>query len=74
MPRDGTIIFDDLIGKLDVPRVECSKCGRSARYRVADLITRYGRDEKIFAFTADVTANCARKRARSDSDPCCAVP
>ena len=41
---------------------------------VADLITRYGRDEKIFAFTADVTANCARKRARSDSDRCCAVP
>jgi hypothetical protein len=37
--------------------------------RRSDLI-RYGRDEKLFAFTDDVTANCARKQARSDSDPC----
>jgi hypothetical protein len=34
------------------------------------LITRYGRNEKLFAFSADVTANCTRKQARSDSDPC----
>jgi hypothetical protein len=34
---------------------------------------RYGRDEKVFAFTDDVTANCARKHARSDNDPCGAV-
>ncbi len=73
MLREGAIIFGDLIGKLDVLRVECAKCGRSGRYRLADLITRYGRDEKLSAFTADVTANCARKQARSDSDPCGAL-
>jgi hypothetical protein len=28
MPRDGAIIFGDLIGKLDVLRVTCKKCGR----------------------------------------------
>ena len=28
MPRDGAIIFADLIGKLDVLRVACKKCGR----------------------------------------------
>ena len=28
MPRDGAIIFSDLIGKLDVLRVVCYKCGR----------------------------------------------
>jgi hypothetical protein len=33
MPRDGAIIFNDLIGKLDVLRIECPKCGRSGRYR-----------------------------------------
>jgi len=27
MPRDGAIIFGDLIGKLDVLRFECPKCG-----------------------------------------------
>jgi hypothetical protein len=62
MPRDGAIIFSDLIGKLDMLRVECAKCGRSGRYRLADLITRYGRDEKLFAFTAEVIANCAESR------------
>ena len=38
-----------------------------------DLITRYGRDEKLFAFTGEITANCARKQARSDGDPCGAI-
>jgi hypothetical protein len=42
MPRDGAIILGDLIGKLDMLPIECSKCGRSGRYRLADLITRYG--------------------------------
>jgi hypothetical protein len=32
MPRDGAIIFGDLIGKLDVLQVECVKCGRKGRY------------------------------------------
>jgi hypothetical protein len=73
MPRDGAIIFGDLISKLDVLRVECPKCGRSGRYRFADLIMRYGKDAKIFAFTDDVTANCTRKQACSDSDPCGAI-
>jgi hypothetical protein len=36
MPHDGAIIFGDLIGKLDMLRVECPKCGRSGRYRLAD--------------------------------------
>ena len=73
MPRDGAIIFSDLIGKLDVLRIECPKCGRSGRYRLADLISRYGRDGKLFSFTDEVTANCARKHRRSDNDPCGAV-
>jgi hypothetical protein len=69
MPQDGAIIFGDLIGKLDTLRVECAKCGRAGRYRLANRIMRYGRDAKIFTLTDDVTANCARKHARSDSDP-----
>ena len=73
MPGDGAIIFGDLIGKLDVLRVECPKCARSGRYRIADLLMRYGRDEKLVAFTDDVTANCVRRQTRSDSDPCGAI-
>jgi hypothetical protein len=51
MPHDGAIIFSDLIGKLDVLRIECPKCGRAGRHRIADLIARYGHDEKPFAWT-----------------------
>ena len=43
MPRDGAMIFSDLIGKLDMLRIECPKCGRSGRYRLADLIMRCDR-------------------------------
>jgi hypothetical protein len=31
MPRDGAIIFSDLVGKLDVLRVACEKCDAAAR-------------------------------------------
>jgi hypothetical protein len=34
---------------------------------------RYGRNEKVFAFTEDVTANCTRKHGRNDNDPCGAI-
>ncbi len=37
MPRDGSLTPVDLIGKLDVLRVECEKCGRKGRYRVVPL-------------------------------------
>jgi hypothetical protein len=37
MPREDTIIFNDLIGKLDLLRIECPKCERVGRYRVADF-------------------------------------
>jgi hypothetical protein len=29
MPRDGAITFSDLVGKLDMLRVACDKCGRN---------------------------------------------
>jgi hypothetical protein len=38
MPRDGSIIFGDLIGKLGELRVECPKCGGAAQYRPSKKI------------------------------------
>ena len=41
MPRDGAIIFSDLISKLDVLRVACAaKCERTGRYPLDRLIER----------------------------------
>jgi hypothetical protein len=33
MPRDGAIIFGDLIGKLEMLHVACDKCGRNGAER-----------------------------------------
>jgi hypothetical protein len=44
MPRDGAIIFSDLIGKLDLIRVACDKCGRDGCYGLNRLIECRGRD------------------------------
>jgi hypothetical protein len=47
MPRDGAIIFRDLVGKLGVLRIECDKCGRRGQYPLHRLIARYGIDAKM---------------------------
>jgi hypothetical protein len=39
MPRTY-LIFADIEGKLDVLRVECTKCARRGRYSVRKLIER----------------------------------
>jgi hypothetical protein len=44
MPRDGAIIFSDLVGKLTVLKVACDKCGRAGRYRLCRLLDERGRE------------------------------
>ena len=68
MPRDGAITFRDIAGKLDALRVECEKCGRRGSYPLDRLIERYGIDAKLFDFEPE--ADCPRKIARNDYDPC----
>jgi len=63
MPGDGAITFRDIVGKLEVLRITCDKCGRRGQYRVDRLMARYGLDGKINAFSNEVTADCPCKRA-----------
>jgi hypothetical protein len=70
MPRDGAIIFGDLIGKLDVLRVECEKCGRAGRYSVRQLIERKGREVKVIDWKDETTADCPRWIKANYSDQC----
>jgi hypothetical protein len=44
MPRNGAITFSDLIGKLDLLRVSCEKCGRDGCYGLRRLIAKRGRE------------------------------
>ena len=59
MPRDGAIVFSDLIGKLDLIRVACDKCGRKGQYRKQNLIARYGADIWLPDLRAGI-AQCSR--------------
>jgi hypothetical protein len=65
MPREGAIIFRDLVGKLEILRVECDKCGRKGQYRVDHLIEQYGIDAKLFTWSDEITADCPRKMANA---------
>ena len=72
MPRDGAIIFSDLIGKLDVLRVRCDKCGRDGCYGLSRLIDKRGRNGKVIDWLDELTADCPKNVAHNMNDPCCA--
>jgi hypothetical protein len=50
------LTFGDIEGKLDVLRVECSKCPRKGRYSVARLIEKYGRRANMMKWKTTATA------------------
>ena len=70
MPRDSAIIFSDLIGKLDVLRVSCNKCGRDGCYGLHRLIKKRGREAKLIDWHDELTAECPKKIAHNMNDPC----
>src|SRR5215475_5752019 len=70
MPREGAIIFCDLVGKLDVLNVECDKCGRRGRHHLGRLIERSGIDAKLFNWLDEITADCPRKKAQNGARTC----
>jgi hypothetical protein len=73
MPREGAIIFRDIVGKLGVLRIECDRFGRAGRYDVDRLVERYGLDAKLFDWSNEITADCVRKIARDYADQCGAI-
>jgi hypothetical protein len=70
MPREGAIIFRDLVGKLDVLNVECDKCGRRGRHHPHRLIAHYGIDAKLFDWSDEITADFPRKLSGNLYDQC----
>jgi hypothetical protein len=57
MPRDGAIIFSDLIGKCDALRVACDKCKRDGCYGLSRLIDKRDRDGKVIDWLDEITAD-----------------
>ena len=73
MPRDGAIVFSDLIGKLDMLRVSCDKCGRDGCYGLAKLIDKRGRDGKLVDWLEELTADCPKKKSLLNMSDRCGV-
>jgi hypothetical protein len=61
IPRN-LVTFAEIADRLDMLPVDCRKCGRSGRYRVATLIGRYGPCASVRALLDDLMAVCPRKR------------
>jgi hypothetical protein len=56
--------------KLDVLRVECTKCARKGRYNVSRLIEKYGRKANMIKWKEQLNGDCPRRDARSMHERC----
>jgi hypothetical protein len=70
MPRDGSLTFGNLRGRLAILEIVCAKCERLGRYSLSRLIEEHGQDERIPDWIADRKSNCPLKQ--SMADPCAA--
>ena len=58
------LIFGDIEGKLDVLRVECTKCARKGRYHVHKLIEKYGHKANMMKWKEQLNGDCPRRDSR----------
>ena len=58
------LVFGDIEGKLDVLRVECTKCSRKGRYRVHKLIEKYGRKANMMKWKEQLNGDCGSVNVR----------
>jgi hypothetical protein len=68
MPRDGSLVFGDLLGKLTTLVVVCDKCGRRGRYNVARLIEQHSADAKMTDWYPE--GDCLKRRSVDMNDRC----
>jgi hypothetical protein len=64
------LVFEDIEGKLDVLRVECTRCSRQGRYRVRQLIEKYGRDASMMKWKEQLNGDCPGRDAPQLHDRC----
>jgi hypothetical protein len=53
------LILGDIEGKLDVLRVECTKCDRKGRHHVHKLIGKYGRQGNLMKWREMLNAEAS---------------
>jgi hypothetical protein len=69
MHRDY-LVFGDIEGKLDVLRVECTKCSRRGVYYLHRLIERHGRKGNMKKWKEQLNGDCPKRDAHSPHERC----
>ena len=69
MARDY-LVFGGIEGKLDMFRVECTRCRRKGRYSVRKLIERYGRKGHMMKWREQLSGDCPQRYAPQLHDRC----
>jgi hypothetical protein len=64
------LLFGDIEGKLDVLRVECTKCPRKGRYGVPRLIEKYGRGANMMKWKEQLSGDCPKRDAQQPRERC----
>jgi hypothetical protein len=64
------LIFGDIEGKLNVLRVECTRCSRKGRYSVCRLIAQYGRKASMMKWKDQLKGDCPKRDAPQLHDRC----
>jgi hypothetical protein len=67
---DSAVSFGDLVGKLRIVRVECTKCGWGGSYSLGLLIRERGRSYTVLDWKDMLTSNCPRRINEDDSYQC----
>ena len=57
------LVFEDIEGKLDVLRVECTRCQRKGRYSVRRLIEKFGRQANMMKWREQLNGDCHKRDA-----------
>jgi hypothetical protein len=58
------LVFGDIEGRLDVLRIECTKCPRKGRDSVHNLIEKYGRMGNVMKWKELLNADCPKRDGR----------
>lgn len=69
MGKNGSVLLGELASRTSHIDIECSRCERKGRYRVAKLVARLGEDFPMTDLGAEL-AGCPRRNASAHHERC----
>jgi hypothetical protein len=57
------LTFGDIACKLEMLRIECTRCARKGRYSVAKLVAQYGHRGNMSKRVSDLRGDCPKRNA-----------